>query len=185
MGSAHAGTMKTPGPQRGVTWIETCIVLAILGVTCGAAVPAMGSLMDARRLEGTAVQFATDVHYARSEAVARNLPVRVSVFGTAHGSCYVVHTGSGGQCRCNASAAATCTGQAREIKSVELPASQGVTLAANTASVLFDPLHGTSSPAATVRIFGRQGRAIHHVINVMGRVRSCTPAGAVPGYPTC
>ena len=177
--------MKTPRPQRGVTWIETCVVLAILGVTSSAAVPAMGNLMDARRLEGTAVQFATDVHFARSEAVARNLPVRVSLFGTAQGSCYVVHTGASGQCQCTGSTAATCAGQAREIKSVELPASQGVTLTANTASVLFDPLHGTSSPSATIRILGRQGRAIHQVINVMGRVRSCTPAGGVPGYPVC
>ena len=28
----------------------------------------------------------------------------------------------------------------------------------------------------------RRGRAVHHVVNVMGRVRSCTPGRAVPGY---
>ena len=54
-----------------------------------------------------------------------------------------------------------------------------------TASVLFDPLHGTSTPSATFRILGRQGKAIHQVINVMGRVRSCTPTGGVAGYPNC
>jgi len=26
---------------------------------------------------------------------------------------------------------------------------------------------------------------VRHVINVMGRVRSCTPLGAVAGYATC
>ncbi|MFZ2653137.1 MAG: GspH/FimT family pseudopilin [Burkholderiaceae bacterium] len=175
--------MKTR--QRGVTWLEACLVMAILSLISGAAVPAMGKLIDARRLEGAAVQFATDVQFARSEAVARNQPVRVSLFATVQGSCYVLHTGPAGQCLCAGSAPASCTGQAREIKTIQLASGQGVTLAASAASVLFDPLHGTSTPAATFRVLGRHGRAIHQVVNVMGRVRSCTPAGSVPGYPTC
>ena len=177
--------MKTRQTQRGVTWLETCVVLTILGLISSAAVPAMGQLIDSRRLEGTAVQLATDVQFARSEAVARNQPVRISLFATPQGSCYVVHTGAAGQCLCAGSAPATCTSPAREIKTVALASHQGVTLTANTASVLFDPLHGTSTPSATLRVLGRQGRAIHQVINVMGRVRSCTPAGGVPGYPAC
>ena len=178
-------TQTSRTTQRGVTWLETCIVLAILGVTSSAAVPAMGGLIDARRLEGTAVQFATDVQFARSEAVARNQPVRISLFATAQGSCYVVHTGASALCPCTGAAPAVCTGAASEIKTVALPSGEGVTLAANAASVLFDPMHGTSTPSATFRVLGRHGRAIHQVINVMGRVRSCTPAGTVPGYPVC
>ncbi|MEQ1804908.1 MAG: GspH/FimT family pseudopilin [Burkholderiaceae bacterium] len=177
--------MKTTQQQRGVTWVETCVVLAILGVVSGAALPEMGKLLDARRLEGAAVQFATDVQFARSEAVARNQPVRLSVFAGPQSTCYALHTGQSNQCTCVDSGPAVCTGSAREIKSIALPASQGVTLAANTGSVLFDPLHGTSTPTATFRILGRRGQAIHQVINVMGRVRSCTPAGGVPGYPNC
>jgi type IV fimbrial biogenesis protein FimT len=50
---------------------------------------------------------------------------------------------------------------------------------------LFDPLHGTSSPTATLRVLGMNGRAVHHVINLMGRVRSCSPSTTVPGYPAC
>ncbi len=176
---------RTAKLQRGVTWVETCVVLATLGVVSGAALPEMGKLLDARRLEGAAVQFATDVRFARSEAVARNLPVRLSVFANAQGTCYALHTGPSNQCTCVDTGPAVCTGSAREIKSVVLAASQGVTLAANTASVLFDPLHGTSTPSATFRLLGRQGQAIHQIINVMGRARSCTPAGGVPGYPNC
>ena len=177
--------MNTKAKQRGVTWLETCVVLTILGITSGAAVPAMGGLIDARRLEGAAVQFATDVQFARSEAVARNQPVRISLFAIAQGSCYVVHTGASAQCPCTGAAPAACTGDAREIKTVALPSGEGVALAANVASVLFDPMHGTSTPSATFRVVGRQGRAIHQVINVMGRVRSCTPTGGVAGYPSC
>ncbi len=177
--------MKAPRSQRGITWVETCVVLTVLCITSSAAVPAMGNLIDARRLEGTAVQLASDVQFARSEAVARNQPVRISVFASALGTCYAVHTGLASQCACADVGPAVCTGTAREIKTVSLPSNQGVTLTANSASVLFDPLHGTSTPAATFRVLGSQGRAIHQVINVMGRVRSCTPAGAVPGYPIC
>ena len=177
--------MTHPGKQGGVTWIETCVVLAVLGVVTAQAAPAMSSLIDARRLEGSAVQFATDVQYARSEAIARNQPVRITLQNSAQGSCYVLHTGSSAQCTCNNSPPAVCAGEAREIRTVVLPADRGVTFTASAASVAFDPLHGTSTPTATFRVLGRQGRTIHQVINVMGRVRSCTPTGGVPGYPNC
>jgi type IV fimbrial biogenesis protein FimT len=177
--------MATRSRQRGITWIETGIVMAVVAVVTAQAVPSMTRLIDSRRLEGAAIQFATDVQYARSESVARNLPVRISLYSAAQGSCYVLHTGLVSQCTCSGAAPAVCTGEAREIRTVFLPSEQGVALAANTASVAFDPLHGTSTPTATFRVLGRQGRAIHQVINVMGRVRSCTPAAGVAGYPTC
>ena len=177
--------MKTASQQRGVSWIETCAVMAVLGVLSSQAIPAMGGLIDARRLEGAAVQFATDVHFARTEAVARNQGVRMSLHNAALGSCYVLHTGLSAQCACTSDAPATCTGDAREIKTIFLPALKGVAISSNSASVLFDPLHGTSTPSATFRVSGRSGRTIHQVINVMGRVRSCTPTGGVAGYVTC
>jgi type IV fimbrial biogenesis protein FimT len=177
--------MTHPGNQSGVTWIETCVVLVIIGVVTAQAAPSMGSLIDARRLEGSAVQFATDVQYARSEAIARNQAVRITLQNSTQGSCYVLHTGPSAQCTCNNSAPAACVGEAREIRTVVLPTDRGVTFTASTASVAFDPLHGTSTPTATFRVLGRQGRTIHQVINVMGRVRSCTPTGGVPGYPNC
>ena len=171
--------------QRGITWIETGVVMAVIAVVTAQAVPSMSRLIDSRRLEGAAVQFATDVQYARSESVARNQPVRISLYAPVQGSCYVLHTGAAAQCSCSGAAPAVCNGDAREIRTVFLPSEQGVALAANTASVAFDPLHGTSTPTGTFRVLGRQGRAIHHVINVMGRVRSCAPAAGVAGYPTC
>ena len=66
-----------------------------------------------------------------------------------------------------------------------LPTSDQVSLLANVGSVLFDPLHGTISPTGTLRLVGTDARAVHHVVNIMGRVRSCSPQAAIPGYRAC
>lgn len=177
--------MTAPQRQRGITWVETTVVLAVLAVVTGQAAPSLARFIDARRLDGAATQLATDLQAARVESVARNQPVRLTLQQAADGSCYMLHTGLAAQCTCTVSGPAVCGGDAREIRTVDLPARDGVSLAANTASVLFDPLHGTSTPSATFRVLGRHGRAIHHVVNVMGRVRSCSPASNVAGYPAC
>ena len=66
-----------------------------------------------------------------------------------------------------------------------LPAGERVRVTANVGSIAFDPLHGTSTPTGTLRLVDARGRAVHHIVNVMGRVRSCTPGGAVNGYRPC
>ena len=177
--------MKTGSRQRGVTLVEACIVMAVLGIVTTSAAPGMQGLIETRRVDGAATQLATDIQYVRSEAVSRNQPVRLSFYSSAESSCYVLHTGLSAQCTCGATAPALCSGDARQIKTVVLPAAQRVRVQANVASVLFDPLHGTSTPTGTLRVLGAQGRAVHHVINVMGRVRSCSPLNTQPGYRAC
>ena len=171
--------------QRGITLIEACVALAMTAIAATTAAPGLQELIDGRRLEGTARQLGTDIHFVRSEAVARNLPLRLAVRTDATGSCYVIHSGAAGACTCEAVGPARCTGEALEIKTVALAATSPITLQSNAASMLFDPLHGTASPTATLRVLGSRGRAVHHIVNVMGRVRSCSPAGAMPGYPAC
>ena len=171
--------------QRGITLVEACAVISIGSILAAAAAPNLQGLIDSRRLDGAATLLATDIQFARSEAVARNLPVHLSFYANADGSCYVVHTGNADQCACDASGPATCSGGAHHVKTVALTAADRVSLQTNVASVLFDPLHGTSTPTGTLRVIGQQGRAVHHVINVMGRVRSCSPQGAMPGYRAC
>ena len=171
--------------SRGVTLIEACTVIAITSVVVGATVPGMQGLIESRRLNGTATLLATDIQFARSEAVSRNRALRLSFHPSADGSCYVIHPGNAAQCACSGSGAALCTGGAEEIKTVHLRAADKVALQANVGSVLFDPLHGTSTPTGTLRLVASAGQEVRHVINVMGRVRSCTPLGAVAGYATC
>ena len=173
------------GRQRGVTLVEAGVVLAVTAILASTAAPAMQDLLDRRRLDGAATQLATDIQFVRTEAVARNQALRLSFHAAPSGSCYVIHSGATADCDCNAAGPAQCSGAAREIKTVTVAGADRVSLQANVASVLFDPLHGTSSPTGTLRLLDSRGRAVHHVINIMGRVRSCSPLAAMPGYRAC
>jgi len=52
-------------------------------------------------------------------------------------------------------------------------------------SLTFDPVRGTVTPTATLRVEAREGIAIHEVVNLLGRVRSCSPQGRVAGERAC
>ena len=178
--------MKTnPSRQRGITLIETCMVLAIGTVLAASAAPSMQELIAARRLDNAANQLANDIQLIRTAAVARNQALRLSFLPRAGGSCYVIHTGGAGQCECSGTGPAVCHGGAREIKTMSIADTDQLSVVSNVGSVVFDPMHGTSTPTGTLRVVGASGREVRHVVNVMGRVRSCSPAPVVPGYRAC
>lgn len=175
-------------PRRaasGVSLLESLVALAIVAVLLGAALPTLGGLAQRSHLEGVALQFETDVQHARSLAVARQQGVRIGFGQSAGQACYLLHTGAPGACTCAAPGAAVCTGDAEALRLVRIDGRQAPALQANAASMLFDPVRGTTTPTATVRVAAADGRAIHQVVNIMGRVRSCSPGGAVPGYRAC
>jgi len=171
--------------QKGFTLVEACVTLAVAAVITTGAAPNMRQVLDARRLEGAASQLASDLQFVRVSAVARNQRLRFSLHNDAAGSCYVIHTGAADACRCGNSGPAVCVSGASEIRTVRLPATEQVLVQANVSSIVFDPVHGTSSPAGTVRVIGSNGRELRHVVNVMGRVRTCSPQGSVSGYRAC
>ena len=171
--------------QAGVTLVETTTVAAVVAVLTGLAAPGFDSSLQRRHLEGAATQLETDIHHARMLAVARNAPLRISFESGAGGSCYVIHTGAANACGCAADGSAICRGDAHAERSVHFAGGGPVSLKSNSRSVLFDPAKGTSSPTATVQLQARNGAAIHQVVNIMGRVRSCSPAPALSGYRRC
>lgn len=167
-------TKKPSGKQRGVTMIEACIVIAIACILAGSALPSFKETLDKRQVEGVSSEVGTDLRYARSEAVARNTGVRVSFYQ----GCYVVHTGDRADCRCNGDGPAVCGGDAVSLKTVNSASARGVQIVANVSSMRFDPSHGTTSPTGTVCTVPASGRSVHHVVSIMGRVRTCSPAAA-------
>ena len=173
--------------QIGLTLVETMVTTSALAVLTGLAAPSFDGAFQRRHLEGAAAQLETDIHFARSMAVARNAPLRISFESSAGASCYVIHTGAANQCSCAADGTTVCTGDALAERSVRFEAGGPVSLVSNSRSVLFDPTRGTSTPTATMRLTTRNGMAIHQVMNIMGRVRSCSPAPApaLSGYRRC
>lgn len=169
--------------QAGVTLTESAVVLGIAAILLGAAVPGLGELRLRRQLEGVAAQLETDIQLARSEAVARNQSVRIGFAADETGSCYLLHTGAAGDCRCDGQGATACRAGAEALRSVPLVAGAPVQLSANSASILFDADKGTVTPTASLRVRSRIGE-IRQIVNVMGRVRSCSPDG-LPGYRRC
>ena len=173
--------------QRGVSLVESSVATALAAVATGIVAPGFEQAIQRRHLEGAAAQFETDVHHARSLAVARNQPLRISFASSAAGSCYVLHTGAAGACGCGSDDGQppVCTGGAEAQRSVRFAAGERVGLQANVRSMVFDPVLGTATPTATVRFTARSGAALHQVVNLMGRVRACTPDAALPGYRRC
>lgn len=170
------------GFQRGFGLIEALTSLAVGAIVLTVAAPSLQDLVGRRHLEGVADRLAADLHFARTEAMARNASVRIVFHPDASESCYLIHTGSPTSCNCTAGAP-SCSDGAMLLRSVTVPAAHAQ-VRANIGSILFDPLHGTASPGGTLRVTGASGAAVHHVVNVLGRVRSCSSAG-VGGHPVC
>lgn len=178
-------SVRTPRRQHGVTLVEAAVVVAVAAVLAATALPSFRQARETRRLEAVAAQLETDLQLARALAVARNEGVRMGFAADAAGSCYVVHTGGAGDCGCSGTGTARCSAGAEALRVVALGADRGVRIDANTHSMQFDPAKGTVTPTATLRVTAASGSAIHQVVNVMGRIRSCTPTAGLAGYRRC
>jgi type IV fimbrial biogenesis protein FimT len=166
-----------PQRQAGVSLIESATVTAVAALLVGTALPSFEEMRQRQQLRGVAAQLETDMQLARSEAVARSEPVRLSLAQDgAGGACWWLHTG--------AKPDASCAQRPDALRQVRLDAGQPVRLQANSRSLLFDPVKGTVTPTGTIKLQSSAG-AVHLVINVMGRIRSCSPDSKLSGLPRC
>lgn len=172
--------------QRGVSLIEVSAVLAVIAIVSAGAIPGLKDLQQRQQTRSVVTEIGTDLQWLRSEAVSRNQGIRISFSSGANGQgCYVIHTGAASACTCQAVGPAQCVGDAREIKTVSQPTSGLTRVHANVSYMLYAPQHGTTTPGGSVFITGADGRSVKHVVSLMGRVRTCSPEGAVTGYPRC
>jgi type IV fimbrial biogenesis protein FimT len=117
--------------------------------------------------------------------VARSETVRVAFGDSAAGSCYVIHTGKAHDCSCQADGSAVCSAGAQVVRSAGFPAAVGVQLSSSADQVGFDAEHGTATPTTTVQLDNARGDGVRLVVNIMGRIRSCSVGARHPGLPSC
>ena len=172
--------------QRGLSLVEMLCSLAIMALLVGGALPMFNELRWSQALQSAASLLETDLHHARSLAVISGRPVRLSTQApTAGGSCYIVHTGAAHACRCDGHGQAHCEAGAEMLRLAEQPATAGIRLAPTERSILFDGGKGTVTPTATLKLIDPDGRTIHQVVNIMGRVRTCAAVGTLGGLRPC
>jgi len=181
--AARPALQRAARAQRGFTLTEGLICVTVLLLAVSAALPSFGTARDQRRVEGAAAQLETDLQLTRSLAVAQNRTVRFEIGRDDHGTCYVVHNGAAGDCTCSPQGA-VCKPGLQAHRHQHFAEDTGLTIQANVGSMVFDPLKGTVSPTATLRVEGTR-HSIRQVVNIMGRIRSCSPDGAIAGYKTC
>ena len=172
-----------PRSRSGFTLLEVLTALAVLALAAALALPALGQMRARAGVSGVAHEFEALLQQGRAHAWATGEAVHLAFSRPASGACLLVHTGERGDCRCEApSAPASCEAGARLLEQAHWPAASGVTVSSNVASMRLDAGRGTVTPAGTVRVASPLGPALHQVVNVMGRVRTCVPESA-PGWP--
>jgi len=176
---------RTRRQHLGLSLVEALVTTAVTSLALGATLPGFGDAIARRQLEGQAAQLATDLRLARSLAVAQGQPVRLRVQQHADGACYVLHTGGSGACSCTPQGATRCDAPGEVLRSASFRHDARVQLSANVGQMLFHGQHGTTTPGGTFRLTLADGTAVHHVVGIVGRVRSCSPGGRVSGLATC
>jgi len=169
----------------GFSLIEAMVVVAVIAILATVAAPSYIELIGKQRLKGAASVLYGDLQYARSEAVQRNTPVTVTFDTSATPWCYIIHTGT--TCTCGASG--SCTGSAVNLKNVSGADSSGVTMAlaltGGATEIPFEPRQGMATTSGNITLTGINSLQVQNQVNLLGRVRLCSPGGAVSGYSSC
>lgn len=174
--------------ESGLTLVELLVGLAVLSLLLGLGAPPWIDHLERRRLEGGLQRLRSELQLLRQDALARQQTLRMGFADSPGlGSCTISHTGAAGACICNpATGGVSCGSGAQALRSQHWPAADRVRLGSNVTSLAVSPLLGTVSPTATLKLSDSRGRELRAVLNVMGRVRSCTAGHpSLPGQPAC
>lgn len=182
--------------RRGVTLIELLIAVVVIGIVVALAGPSLYDFILLQRLKGVTAQVLTDLQFARAEAAARNLPVRVRVSSSTGSSCYVVYTGNANTCNCLNTP--VCGAASNEIRTVRVAAEQKVRIVTpmSPPEFAYNPATGAMLYAATDEEDGGTvdfvinttidtARALSTRVRMSGRPGICAPAGSRVREPAC
>jgi Tfp pilus assembly protein FimT len=176
------------------------VVVAVLLVLMTLAAPSIRDLIGTQRLQTVNSTLVTDLQFARSEAVRRQLQLSLVVSGDAQQSCYVLYIDGGfnGSCNCLRSSGSVCTGSYVELRSFRLPASTGLVLSASSSAeskVNFYPAPQTPTGSTTPRysdptdwqaeLSSSELGTLRTSVNAAGVISTCSPSGTVKRVAAC
>jgi type II secretion system protein H len=150
--------------EKGFTLVELLVVLAMIGIMSGLAVPSVKEWFTDYRVRKASRQVVTDLQYAKMRAVSEGVQFKVSFNNSARS--YTLQRG-------NASAGSSTWVQVdatRQLAAEGTPYyAQGVSLTASNSDVTFSPV-GTASPATSIALSaGTKARTVTTLLT--GRIR--------------
>lgn len=195
------------GRKAGFTLVELMVVIAIVGVLMALAAPSMREMIEIRRLRAINAQLVTDIHLARSEAIARRAYGRIdfNLDPALTMTCYTIYTAvdSFRGCDCSRGPGAACAANpgAVEIRTVQLPKSSKVLLSIPpqvnlTWAMGFEPAMGSlvnlivdtkPKPLDSFKVDTMidAERSMRVELPRSGRPSVCAPAGSRIDVPAC
>lgn len=176
--SRGAGARRS---DRGVGLIEALVVIGLFVAVAAVVLPGLREAIELRRLHSASAQWASLIQAARHWAFVLNRPVRLELQAEAP-ACLLLHTGPRGAC--SGCQAAPCREGAELLAQTPRLGSE-IAASASSTSLLWSPPDRTVTPTGTLRLELADGRALHHVVNLAGRMRLCSPGGLVGGVPPC
>ncbi|NVZ08365.1 GspH/FimT family pseudopilin [Allochromatium humboldtianum] len=163
---------------RGVTLLELLIVVTILALLLGIALPSAQDLIERNRLKAAAHALAEDLQWTRSEAIKRNRVLGFSV-DTEHWCYGVTDRPTGCDCRLTPDSEEAC-----RIKRVLGETFPGTRITSTLSLTRFEPRRATAINGS-LTLSSPSGAEIRVVLSRLGRVRFCTPNAGLPGYDAC
>lgn len=176
--------------QTGFTLLELMLTLTVLGVLIALAAPSMQEMLARNRLKSAAQALTEDLQWTRGEAIRRNADLYVT-FNLATW-CYGVSVTKGCDCRLsNPTAANACAlpsnGEPilKTVTGVDFPGiAMSTTFSGQPPEATFTPRRAIAT-GGSITFLSAQGAELRVILSLLGRVRFCSPAQSVPGYPAC
>jgi prepilin-type N-terminal cleavage/methylation domain-containing protein len=194
--------------SAGLTLLELLVVIAVVGIVAGLAVPAMSNFFDSKRLIGAAEQTYSHLQQARLESIARSAPAFANfsadgsqtwTYGVSHRNlCDVGQAAATGANACvlvvndgdgivDPGDGSADTG---DLVLMRFPSTQhaGVSMSiagfsSGNTQIRFDPVRGTAT-SGDISLVSPAGKRLNVRVGLLGQIRICTPDDSVPGYST-
>lgn len=155
------------------------VVVAVLVILLGVAVPSMHGMLSRNRLKAAGQAIAEDLQWARSEAIKRNRPVALSLKQDPW--CYGVTMRDALDCDCRPSATDSQTCELKAVTGSDYP---GTTLSATFERAVFEPRRATATNGS-LTLTSPQGLSLKVILSRLGRIRLCSPNGVLAGHGPC